>query len=76
MARPVGRLSVAWATGLALLVALGFLTVARWLGEAPASAVAGGTVWVFILSMIVSTPAVAAWMKRPSVDSRHRGGAA
>jgi hypothetical protein len=75
MARPVGRLSVAWATGCSLLVSLGFLTVASWLGEAPVSAIAGGTAWVFILSMIVSTPAIAAWMKRPSADSRHRGGA-
>ena len=76
MARAVGRLTAAGASGLSLLVALGFFTAASRVAEAPASAVAGGTLWVFILSMIVSTPAMAAWTRRRSSGSRPRGGAA
>jgi YHS domain-containing protein len=64
MARPVGRLSAACATALSSLVALGFFTAASWTGEAPAAAVAGGTIWVFVLALIVSMPAVTAWAKR------------
>ena len=76
MARPVGRLSAAWATGLSLLVALGFFAAASGTGEAPPTAVVGGTVWVFILAMIVSMPVVTAWAKRRSSHSRQRGGTA
>ncbi|MBI4011586.1 MAG: hypothetical protein HY359_04700 [Candidatus Rokubacteria bacterium] len=76
MAPRVGRVSAAWATGLSLLAALGFFGAASWTGQAPPTAVAGGTIWVFILSMIVAMPTVTAWIKRRSSDSRHSGGAA
>lgn len=74
MARPVGRVSAAWSAALALLAALGFFTAASWTGEAPPTAVAGGTIWVFILSGIVAMPAVTAWLVRRSSDPRHGGG--
>lgn len=76
MARPVGRVSAAWSTGLALLAALGFFGAATWTGQAPPAGVAGGTLWVFILSMIVAMPTVTAWLKRRSSDPRHGRGAA
>ena len=69
MAPRVGRVSAAWATGLSLLAALGFFGVASWTGQAPPTAVAGGSIWVFILSMIVAMPVVTAWIKRRSSDS-------
>jgi hypothetical protein len=74
MARTVTRLSAARSTGLALLAALGFFAAASWIGEAPASAVVGGTIWVFILSVIVAMPVVTAWTRRRSLQPR--GGAA
>ena len=52
------------ATGLSIVSALAFLSLARWAGEAPPVAIWGGTVWVFILSMIISMPLVTAWRKR------------
>ncbi len=64
MAGHVGRLSAAGYTGLSLLAALGFFGAASWVGDAPRTAVVGGTVWVFILSMIVSMPLVTAWVRR------------
>jgi hypothetical protein len=53
-------------TGLSAGAALAFLALARWTGEAPPLAVWGGTVWVFVLSMIVSMPLVSAWSRRRS----------
>lgn len=51
-------------TGLSVASALAFLALARWVGEAPPLAAWGGTVWVFVLSMIVSMPLVTGWIKR------------
>ena len=76
MAPRVGRLSAARATGLSLLAALGFFGASGRTGQAPPTAVAGGSIWVFILAMIVAMPVVTAWIKRRSSDSRHRGGVA
>lgn len=53
-------------TGLSAASALAFLALARWVGEAPPLAVWGGTVWVFVLSMIISMPLVTGWIKRRS----------
>ncbi len=54
-------------TGLSGASALIFLVLARWTGGAPPLAVLGGTVWVFILSMIVSMPLT-------TLRARRRGG--
>lgn len=75
MARDIGRVSGAWSTGLSLLAALGFFAAARLVGEAPPMAVVGGTVWVFILAMIVSMPLVAAWTRRRDSKTQDAGGA-
>ena len=53
-------------TGLSVAAALVFQVLARWVGEAPPLAVWGGTVWVFVLSMIISMPLVTGWIKRRS----------
>lgn len=63
-ARRAGQLAALWYTGLSLAAALAFLWAARWVGEAPPLAVWGGTVWVFILSMIVSMPLLTSLAKR------------
>lgn len=60
----IGRRSALGYTGLSVASALAFLALARWTGEAPPLAVWGGTVWVFLLSMIVSMPLVAGWVRR------------
>ena len=62
--RRIGRTSALGYTGLSVASALAFLSLARWAGEAPPVAIWGGTVWVFILSMIISMPLVTAWRKR------------
>jgi len=58
------RLSAVWSVGLSLGAALAFFAAARWVGEAPWTAIAGGTAWVFLLALIVSLPLVTGWMKR------------
>ncbi len=68
----IGRRSALGYTGLSVASALAFLALARWTGEAPPPAVWGGTVWVFLLSMIISMPLVTAWIKRWS--SKPNGG--
>jgi hypothetical protein len=78
MASRIGRLSAVWSVGLSLGAALAFFAVARWVGEAPPTAIAGGTVWVFLLALIVALPLVTGWVKRrsarPGPDARqHRG---
>lgn len=75
MARRIGRVSAVRSTGLSLLAALGFFGAASVVGEAPPTAVVGGAVWVFILSMIVSMPLVTAWVKRQDSKSQDAGGA-
>lgn len=54
--------------GLSLGSALTFLGLAQWTGGAPPLAVWGGTVWVFILSMIISMPLTTAWGRRRRED--------
>ncbi len=51
-------------TAISVAAALAFLALARWVGEAPPLAVWGGTIWVFVLSMIISMPLVTGWIKR------------
>ena len=53
-------------TGLSIGAALAFQALARWVGEAPPLAAWGGTVWVFVLSMIISMPLVTGCIKRRS----------
>ncbi|MFZ1059070.1 MAG: hypothetical protein WAP47_07750 [Candidatus Rokuibacteriota bacterium] len=52
--------------GFSVALALAFQALARWMAEAPSLAVWGGTVWVFVLSMIISMPLVTGWIKRRS----------
>ena len=51
-------------TAISVASALAFLALARGVGEAPPLAVWGGTIWVFVLSMIISMPLVTGWVKR------------
>ena len=64
MASQIGRLSAVWSVAFALGTALIFFALARWAGEAPLTGVVGGAVWVFILSLIVAMPLMAAWARR------------
>ena len=60
----VGLVSALGYTGFSVVAALLFLLLAQRLGDTPPLAIAGGTVWVFILSMIVSMPLVTGLVKR------------
>jgi len=60
MASQAGRVTGLGATALSLGAAAAFFTLARWVGEAPPPAIWGGSVWVFLLSMIVTLPWLAA----------------
>jgi len=53
-------------TAISVASALAFLALARRVSEAPPLAVWGGTIWVFVLSMIISMPLVIGWIKRRS----------
>jgi hypothetical protein len=64
MASRIGRLSAVWSFAFALGTALTFFALARWAGEAPLTGAVGGTAWVFILSLIVAMPLMAAWARR------------
>jgi hypothetical protein len=64
MASRIGRLSAVWSLAFALGTALTFFALARWAGEAPLTGVVGGTAWVFILSLIVAMPLMAAWARQ------------
>jgi hypothetical protein len=70
------RLSALWYTGLSLAAALIFLKAAIRVGEAPLTAVLGGAIWVFSLSMIVSMPLVTGWVKRRYSKADEEGGPA
>ncbi len=61
------RLSALVYTTISAVLALAFLMAATALGY-PITARVGGTVWVFLLSMIVSMPLVTSYFKR-----RYRG---
>ena len=70
----IGPASALGYTTLSIVAALLFLALARWIGEAPPLATWGGTVWVFILSMIISMPLVTGWIKRRSSETDSREG--
>lgn len=65
MERQPGRVTGLGAALISLGMASAFFAVARWAGEAPPPAIWGGTVWVFLLSMIVTLPLLAALRGRP-----------
>lgn len=52
------RLAALIYTGISLLAALAFYLGASLLGRHTATAIYGGTAWVFLLSMIVTMPLV------------------
>ena len=56
MTIPAGRVTGLGAAALSLGAAGAFFALARWAGEAPPAAIWGGSVWVFLLSMIVTLP--------------------
>ena len=64
----IGRVSALGYTGLSTAAALLFLLLARGVGQPPPRDIAGGTVWVLILSMIVSIPLITGWVKRRRKD--------
>lgn len=72
----IGRWSALGYTAISVAFALAFLALARWMDEAPPLAVWGGTVWVFVLSMIVSMPVVTALVKRRHSRSDEGGNGA
>ena len=56
MTSQAGRVTGLGAAALSLGAAGAFFALARWAGEAPPAAIWGGSVWVFLLSMIVTLP--------------------
>lgn len=60
MASQAGRVTGLGAAALSLGAAAAFFALARWAGEAPPPAIWGGSVWVFLLSMIVTLPLLTA----------------
>jgi hypothetical protein len=60
----IGLVSALGYTGLSIVAAFVFFVLARWVGDAPPLAIVGGTVWVFILSMIISMPLVTGLKRR------------
>jgi membrane protein YdbS with pleckstrin-like domain len=67
--RKILRVSALVYTGISLCVAILFFVAASALGYSVMARV-GGTVWVFLLSMIVSMPIVTSYWKK-----RHQGDA-
>lgn len=62
--REVATRSAVAYTGISLGAALAFFLAATLKGGYPEVARLGGTVWVFMLTMIVTMPLVTAWFKR------------
>ena len=62
MDNPAGRVTILGASAISLAGAGTFFAAARWTGEAPLVAIWGGTVWVFLLSAIITLPLVAGWI--------------
>ena len=60
MESPAARVAPLHAVVVSSGAAAVFFALARWTGEAAALAVWGGAVWVFLLSMIVTLPLLAA----------------
>ena len=59
---------------VSLLAAAAFFGAARWVGGAPALAIWGGAVWVFVLSTIITLPLLAALPVRlPKALARGNG---
>ena len=56
MTSQAGRVTGLGAAALSLGAAGAFFALARWAGEAPPAAIWGGSVWVLLLSMIVTLP--------------------
>ena len=59
MESQAGRVTGLGAAVISLGAAAAFFALARWAGEAPPPAIWGGSVWVFLLSMIVTLPLLA-----------------
>ena len=57
----VSVISAFWYAGISLVLALVFFLVT---GEYDSTARYGGTIWVFILSMIITMPLVIPWIKK------------
>ena len=60
----VGRLSAAVYTSLSALAAGAFLAVTVLTGDYSWVARAGGSAWVFLLSMIILMPTVTPWLRK------------
>ena len=59
-----GRLSAAIYTALSVLVAGVFFAVTTLTGDYSWVARAGGSVWLFLLSMIILMPTVTPWVRK------------
>jgi len=63
-ARDAGRLSAAIYTALSALAAGIFFAVTALTGDYSWVARVGGSVWLFLLSMIILMPTVTPWLRR------------
>ena len=59
-----GRLSAVIYTTVSTLAAGAFLAVTALTGDYPWVARAGGSAWVFLLSMIILMPTVTPWVRK------------
>jgi hypothetical protein len=64
--RDIGQRSAQLYVPLSVGIALAFLLATGWAGGYPLVAQIGGTIWVGLLSLIVSMPLVTARVKRRS----------
>ncbi len=62
--RNATRISAVVYTLISLSAALAFLVIASISGEYTATAIYGGSAWVFLLSMIVTMPTITPWVKK------------
>ncbi len=63
-AQDAGRLSAAIYTTMAMLVAGIFFAITVLTGDYTWVARVGGSVWVFLLSMIILMPTVTPWLRK------------
>ena len=61
------RRSALWYGGTSLGLAVLFFILAQVVGGYPNAAVAGGAIWSFILSMIITMPLYTSYFKRRSM---------
>lgn len=61
------RRSAFWYSGTSLGVAVLFFILTQFVGGYPKAAVAGGAIWSFILSMIITMPLYTSYFKRRSM---------